>query len=98
MGSQWTGMGTSLMKLPIFNESISKSHNILKEFRIDLVKIITSTDPNILNNIVNSFVGIAAMQVNILFLCILKMFEFKFRCISCIIVFLFIFRLHYLMC
>jgi len=62
--SQWTGMGTSLMKLPIFYESILKSHSILKEFGIDLVKIITSTDPNILNNTVNSFVGIAAMQVN----------------------------------
>jgi len=65
MGSQWTGMGTSLMKLPIFNESILKNHNILKEFGIDLVKIITSTDANILNNTVNTFVGIAAMQVNI---------------------------------
>ncbi|CAI6352158.1 unnamed protein product [Macrosiphum euphorbiae] len=63
MGSQWTGMGTSLMKLPIFNESILKSHSILKEFGIDLVKIITSTDANILNNTVNSFVGIAAMQI-----------------------------------
>jgi len=65
IGSQWTGMGTSLMKLPIFNESILKSHSILKEFGIDLVKIITSADPNILNNTVNSLVGIAAMQVNI---------------------------------
>ncbi|XP_060866838.1 fatty acid synthase-like [Metopolophium dirhodum] len=63
MGSQWTGMGTSLMQLPIFNESILKSHSILKEFGIDLVKIITSTDANILNNTVNSFVGIAAMQI-----------------------------------
>jgi len=63
MGSQWTGMGTSLMKLPIFNKSILKSHSILKEFGIDLVKIITSSDSNILNNTVNSFVGIAAMQV-----------------------------------
>lgn len=65
MGSQWTGMGASLMKLPIFNESILKSHNVLKDFGIDLVKIITSSDPNILNNTVHSFVGIAAMQVNI---------------------------------
>jgi len=65
IGSQWTGMGTSLMKLPIFNESILKSHSNLKDFGIDLVKIITSTDPNILNNTVNSLVGIAAIQVNI---------------------------------
>lgn len=67
MGSQWTGMGTSLMKLPIFNESIQKSHNILKPFGIDLIKIITDTNPNTLNNTVYSFVGIAALQVNISF-------------------------------
>lgn len=74
LGSQWTGMGTSLMKLPIFNESILKSHTILKEFGIDLIKIITNTDPNILNNTVNSFVGITAIQVNIhipLYFCVL---------------------------
>lgn len=65
MGSQWTEMGTSLMTLPIFNESITKSHNILKQFKIDLIKIITDTDSKILNNIVHSFVAIAAMQVNI---------------------------------
>lgn len=75
MGSQWTGMGISLMKLPIFNESILKSHTILKEFEIDLVKIITNNDPNTLNNTVNSFVGITAIQVNIfilLYFCILS--------------------------
>lgn len=66
MGSQWPGMGTSLMKLPIFNESILKSHAILKELGVDLIKIITDTDPIILNNIVNYFVGITAIQVNIL--------------------------------
>lgn len=66
MGSQWTGMGTSLMMLPIFKESILKSHNILKQFKIDLVKIITDADSKSLNNAVNSFVAIAAMQVNIL--------------------------------
>lgn len=65
MGSQWTGMGRSLMKLPIFNESILKSHRILKGLGIDLTYIITNTDPNVLNNTINSFVGVAAMQVNI---------------------------------
>lgn len=65
IGSQWAGMATSLMKLPIFNESILKSHNVLKQFGIDLIKIITDTDLNILSNTANYFVGIAAMQVNI---------------------------------
>lgn len=53
------------MKLPIFNESILKSHTILKELGVDLTYIITNTDPNILKNTVNCFVGVAAMQVNI---------------------------------
>lgn len=65
MGSQWTGMGTSLMKLPIFNDSILKSHEILKVLGIDLIYIITNTDSNILNNTVNSLVGVVAIQVNI---------------------------------
>lgn len=63
MGSQWTGMGASLMKLPIFNKSIINSHNILKQFKIDLIKIISDADFNLLNNTVNCFVGIAAIQV-----------------------------------
>lgn len=65
MGSHWTGMGTSLMMLPIFNESILKSHNILKQFKIDLIKIIADFDSKSLKNPADSFVGIAAMQVNI---------------------------------
>jgi len=65
IGSQWTGMATPLMKLPVFNESILKSHNVLKQFGIDLIKIITDTDLNVLSNTVNYFVGITAMQVNI---------------------------------
>jgi fatty acid synthase len=65
MGSQWTRMGTSLIQLPIFNESILKSHEILKALGIDLIYIITNTNSNILNNTVNSFVGVVAIQVNI---------------------------------
>lgn len=65
MGAQWTGMGASLLKLPIFNKSISKSHTILKELGVDLIKIITDTNPNVLNNTVNALMGITAIQVNI---------------------------------
>lgn len=52
------------MRLPIFNESIKKSHNILKPFGIDLVNIISDTNPNTLNNTINDFVAIIAIQVN----------------------------------
>lgn len=58
-------MGSSLMKLPIFKESIQKNHTVLKKFGIDLIQIITNTDPSTINSTVNSLVGIVAMQVNI---------------------------------
>lgn len=65
MGSQWTGMATSLLKIDIFRESIKKSHEILKPFGLDLMSIITKDDKTIFENIVNSFVGIAAVQVGL---------------------------------
>ncbi|XP_065221123.1 fatty acid synthase-like isoform X2 [Planococcus citri] len=63
IGSQWTGMGKSLMNIPILAESIRKSHQFLKSKGLDLIKIITDDDPKTLDNILNSFVGIAAIQI-----------------------------------
>jgi len=63
MGSQWQGMGTHLMKLPIFVDAINKCDIILKPLGVDIKYIITSQDPKIFDNILNSFVGIAAIQV-----------------------------------
>lgn len=65
MGSQWPEMGASLMELPLFRDSILKSHEVLKPYKIDLIKIITSSDTNTFDNILHSFVGIAAIQVAI---------------------------------
>lgn len=63
MGSQWCKMGKRLMDLPIFRASIKKSHDVLKGKGLNLVEIITSDDPKIFDNILHSFVGIAAIQV-----------------------------------
>lgn len=63
MGSQWPTMGKSLMNIPIFAESIRKSHKVLEPKGINLIHIITEDDPIIFKNIMNSFVGIAAIQV-----------------------------------
>ena len=63
MGTQWPGMGEKLMQIPTFHESISKTSKMLKEFGVDLVKIISESDANTYNNSINSFVGLVAIQI-----------------------------------
>lgn len=63
MGSQWNGMGKQLLNIPIFAESICKCDAVLKPKGVDLIDILTSNDPTLFDNILNSFVGIAAIQV-----------------------------------
>nr|WIW72532.1 fatty acid synthase [Kerria lacca] len=63
MGSQWPTMGSTLLKIPIIAQSIQKCYNVLKEKGVDLIRIITSNDPKTFDNILNSFVGIAAIQI-----------------------------------
>lgn len=63
MGSQWVGMGAALMEIPMFRETIERCHGILAPYGIDITAIITSTDPTTFDNILNSFVGIAAIQI-----------------------------------
>lgn len=63
MGSQWCGMVGDLMKFPIFAAAIEKCHNILQTKGIDLKYIISTSDKTIFDNILHSFVGIAAIQV-----------------------------------
>jgi fatty acid synthase, animal type len=63
MGSQWTGMGASLMQIPLFKQSIQRCHDVLATKNLDLISIITSPDETTFDNILHSFVGIAAIQV-----------------------------------
>lgn len=65
MGSQWPAMASDLMRLPIFAAAIEKCHKILAGKGVDLKHILTTDDPAILNNILNSFVGIAAVQIGL---------------------------------
>ncbi|XP_035731720.1 fatty acid synthase-like [Vespa mandarinia] len=65
MGSQWTGMGKSLMKIPIFAQAIKKCDAILKPRGYDIERIICDNDPTIYDNIINSFLGIAAIQIGL---------------------------------
>lgn len=63
MGTQWPGMGEKLMQIPTFCESIFKNTEILKEFGVDLVKIIMESDTSTYSNTINSFVGLASIQI-----------------------------------
>ncbi|XP_021932223.1 fatty acid synthase-like isoform X2 [Zootermopsis nevadensis] len=65
IGSQWPGMGKSLLKLPVFASAIDKCQQALKPHGVDVISIITSDEPRILNNILNCFVGIAACQIGL---------------------------------
>ncbi|KAJ8922067.1 hypothetical protein NQ315_008708 [Exocentrus adspersus] len=63
MGSQWCGMVSDLMKIEVFAKSIQSSHKILAERGVDLMHIITTSDKTVFDNILNCFVGIAAIQI-----------------------------------
>uniref|UniRef100_A0A2H8TDM0 Fatty acid synthase n=1 Tax=Melanaphis sacchari TaxID=742174 RepID=A0A2H8TDM0_9HEMI len=65
MGSQWHGMGKDLMKLPLFADSINKCDSVLKPLGVDIKYILTTQDSKIFDNILNSFVGIAAIQIGL---------------------------------
>lgn len=65
MGSQWAGMGLTLMKIPVFAQAVQKCHQLLEPKGVDLIRIITDTEPTTFDNILNSFVGIAAIQVTL---------------------------------
>nr|XP_033197779.1 fatty acid synthase-like [Bombus vancouverensis nearcticus] len=65
MGSQWPGMGESLMRFPIFAKAVQKCDAVLKPHGIDIVNIITNKDKKTFDNILNSFVGIAVIQIGL---------------------------------
>lgn len=71
MGSQWTGMGRELLNLSPFQTSIEKSANVLKTVGLDLYAILNSNDKTVFDNVLNSFVGIAAIQVKLVILFLL---------------------------
>ncbi|XP_017888250.2 fatty acid synthase-like, partial [Ceratina calcarata] len=65
MGSQWPGMGEALMKFPIFYKAIQKCAAVLKPHGVDIFDILTNKDKKTFDNILNSFVGIAAVQIGL---------------------------------
>ncbi|RUS77019.1 hypothetical protein EGW08_015221, partial [Elysia chlorotica] len=65
MGSQWVGMGRSLMALDVFRQSIVECSKALEPFGVDLINLIMNGDENSLKAIVPPFVCIAAVQIGL---------------------------------
>lgn len=63
MGTQWAGMGSSLMQLPDFRESILRSDEALKDTGLVVSRMLLEADESTFEDTVNSFVGLAAIQV-----------------------------------
>ncbi|XP_037959865.1 fatty acid synthase [Teleopsis dalmanni] len=63
MGSQWASMAKDLMHFDIFSQSIHRCAEVLRSEGVDLIDILTRSTEQSFENILNSFVSIAAMQV-----------------------------------
>ncbi|XP_046832940.1 fatty acid synthase-like isoform X3 [Vespa crabro] len=63
MGSQRSGMGQSLMRFPIFAKAIEKCDAVLKQYKLNIYKILTDKDNSMFDNILHSIVGNAAVQI-----------------------------------
>lgn len=63
MGSQWVGMGQSLMALDVFRASVQECSDALKPFGVDLLDLLLNCTEDKLKTIVAPFVCIAAIQI-----------------------------------
>lgn len=63
IGSQWAEMGTDLLNIPIFAESIDYCHKILLPKGINLKHVITSPDKSLFDNVLNSYVSIISIEI-----------------------------------
>lgn len=52
------------MKFPVFVEAIKKCDAVLRPRGVDIIDILTNKDKATFDNILHSFVGIAAVQVS----------------------------------
>ena len=64
MGSQWAGMGRDLLHLPVFAASIKACADTLRQFGVDLHRLLTDVDDtSIWASTMHSVVCITAVQV-----------------------------------
>ncbi|XP_048505770.1 fatty acid synthase-like [Athalia rosae] len=65
LGSQWPGMGEALLKIPVFAKTIEKCDATLRPYGVDVFDILTNEDPKLLDNIMNTLIGITAIQMGL---------------------------------
>ncbi|XP_053376816.1 fatty acid synthase-like [Mercenaria mercenaria] len=63
MGTQWHGMGRKMMEIDAFRTSILQSDATLQPYDMNLYDILMNGEEDTFENIINSFVGITAIQV-----------------------------------
>ncbi|XP_068199679.1 fatty acid synthase [Antennarius striatus] len=63
MGTQWAGMGCSLMQLPDFRESILRSDDALRDTGLVVSRLLAEADDLTFEDTVHAFVGLAAIQI-----------------------------------
>ncbi|CAN9508637.1 unnamed protein product [Ophioblennius macclurei] len=63
MGTQWAGMGRSLMQLPSFRESILRSDAALLATGLVVSRLLMESDDATFEDTVHAFVGLAAIQI-----------------------------------
>lgn len=63
MGSQWPAMAKSMMRLEPFAKAINTCAAALKPHGVNLLDIVVNSDAKTFENVLNSFVSIAAVQV-----------------------------------
>ncbi|XP_028740769.1 fatty acid synthase [Peromyscus leucopus] len=63
MGTQWRGMGLSLMRLDSFRESILRSDEAVKPLGVKVSDLLLSTDESTFDDIVHAFVSLTAIQI-----------------------------------
>ena len=63
MGSQWPGMARDMLHVHVFKQSLLKSDAVLKQYDVELMKIIGEGNGDTFQNPVNAFVTITSIQV-----------------------------------
>ncbi|OWF51822.1 Fatty acid synthase [Mizuhopecten yessoensis] len=63
MGSQWPGMGRTMMKFEVFRRSIERCDAVLQKHGLQLLKLIMEGEENTYESVLHSFVGLASIQV-----------------------------------